>query len=62
MPKKAVQMIKDITREVKEGDTYVGKVVRIMDFGAFVEIPGGKEGLIHISKLAHEELIKYRYS
>ncbi len=56
--KKAVQMVKDITREVKEGDTYVGKVVRIMDFGAFVEIPGGKEGLIHISKLAHERVNK----
>lgn len=56
--KKAVQMIEDITREVQEGDTYVGKVVRIMDFGAFVEIPGGKEGLVHISKLAHERVNK----
>lgn len=56
--RKAVQMIEDITREVEEGDTYVGKVVRIMDFGAFVEIHGGKEGLIHISKIAHERVNK----
>ena len=56
--KKAVQIIEDITREVEEGDTYVGKVARVMDFGAFVEIPGGKEGLVHISKIAHERVNK----
>lgn len=56
--KKGVAMIEDITREIEAGDIYTGKVVKIMDFGAFVQIPGGKEGLIHISKLAHERVNK----
>lgn len=50
--KKAVSWIKNITHEVKVGETFQGKVKRIMDFGAFVEILPGQEGLIHISQLA----------
>ncbi len=49
---KAVAWIKNITREVKVGEIFQGKVKRILDFGAFVEILPGQEGLIHISQLA----------
>ena len=44
-------MIKNITMELEVGQTYEGKVVRIMNFGAFVEVAPGKEGMVHISKL-----------
>jgi len=50
--KKAISWIKNITREVKVGEIFQGKVKRILDFGAFVEILPGQEGLIHISQLA----------
>ena len=50
--KKAVGWIKNITREVKIGEVFQGKVKRILDFGAFVEILPGQEGLVHISQLA----------
>jgi len=50
--KKAVAWIKNITREVKIGEVFQGKVKRILDFGAFVEIFPGQEGLVHISQLA----------
>jgi len=50
--KKAVSWIKNITREVRVGEVFQGKVKRILDFGAFVEIFPGQEGLIHISQLA----------
>ena len=50
--KKAIAWIKNITREVKVGEVFQGKVKRILDFGAFVEIFPGQEGLIHISQLA----------
>ena len=53
---KALKIIEDITRDVEVGKVYTGKVVRIMNFGAFVEILPGKEGLVHISKLAHERV------
>ncbi len=56
--RKAVQMIENLTREVEVGAVYPGKVTRIMNFGAFVEILPGKEGLVHISKLAHERVGK----
>ena len=49
---KAVSWIKNITREVKAGETFQGKVTRILNFGAFVEILPGQEGLVHISQLA----------
>jgi polyribonucleotide nucleotidyltransferase len=50
--KKAISWIKNITREVKVGEIFQGKVTRILDFGAFVEIFPGQEGLVHISQLA----------
>lgn len=53
---RAKQMILDIVRDVEVGDVYEGTVARIMKFGAFVDIGGGKEGMIHISKLAHERV------
>ncbi len=49
---KAKQMILDLTREVEVGEVFTGKVTRIMDFGAFVEILPGKEGMVHVSELA----------
>jgi polyribonucleotide nucleotidyltransferase len=55
---KAVEMIKNITMELEKGNIYEGKVVRIMNFGAFVEVAPGKEGMIHISKLAKERVEK----
>ena len=50
--KKAEEWIKDLTREVVAGEIFQGKVVKIMDFGAFVEILPGQDGLVHISELA----------
>jgi polyribonucleotide nucleotidyltransferase len=49
---KAVAMVKSLTAEVEVGTVYTGKVTRLMNFGAFVEILPGKEGLVHISELA----------
>ena len=49
---KALEWIKNITREVKVGETFQGKIKRILNFGAFAEILPGQEGLIHISQLA----------
>ena len=48
---KALAWIKDITREVQVGEIFQGKVKRILDFGAFVEILPGQEGLVHVSQL-----------
>jgi len=50
--KKAVSWIKNITREIEVGEIFQGKVKRIMNFGAFVELIPGQEGLVHISQLA----------
>jgi polyribonucleotide nucleotidyltransferase len=55
---KAVEWIKNITREVKVGEIFQGRVTRIMAFGAFVEILPGQEGLVHISKLANYRVNK----
>ncbi len=49
----AIRLIKEITAEAEVGQVYRGKVKKIMDFGAFVEILPGTDGLIHISELAH---------
>lgn len=49
---KAVEWIQNITREVRVGETFYGKIKRILEFGAFAEILPGQEGLIHISQLA----------
>lgn len=56
--KKAIEMIKSIVTDPKPGDIYEGKVVRIMNFGAFVEIAIGKEGLLHISQIDHHRVEK----
>ena len=55
---KAVNIIESLVREVEIGGIYNGKVTRIMNFGAFVEILPGKEGLVHISQLARERVEK----
>lgn len=55
---KAQQIINDIVAEAEVGETYTGKVTRIMNFGAFVEILPGKEGLLHVSHIAHERVNK----
>ena len=58
MIKLAQKKIHDIVAEAEVGQTYTGKVTRIMNFGAFVEILPGKEGLLHISHIAHERVSK----
>lgn len=50
--RKAIEWIKNITREAKVGEVFQGRVVRILDFGAFVELWPGQDGLVHISQLA----------
>ncbi len=50
--RRAMQMIEGIVREVQVGETYRGRITRLMNFGAFVEVLPGKEGLVHISELA----------
>lgn len=49
--KKAIDMVEGLTREAKIGDIFTGKVVRIMPFGAFVNILPGKDGMVHVSEL-----------
>ena len=56
--KMAIRRIEEITAEVEVGRIYNGKVVRIVDFGAFVAIGGGKEGLVHISQIADKRVEK----
>ncbi len=56
--KRAIEMIRSIVTDPQAGDIYTGKVTRIMNFGAFVEIAIGKEGLLHISQIAHERTDK----
>ncbi len=55
---KARKMIDNITRDIEVGDVFLGKVVRIMQFGAFVELLPGKDGLVHISKLDNRRVEK----
>jgi len=50
--RRAIEIIENLTRDVEVGEVYTGKVTRLMDFGAFVEVLPGKEGLVHISELA----------
>jgi polyribonucleotide nucleotidyltransferase len=54
----AVQRVKELTEDVKEGTTYTGTVAKIADFGAFVDFMGNKTGLLHISQIAHERVNK----
>ncbi|GAC1512037.1 MAG: hypothetical protein NVS1B6_18310 [Steroidobacteraceae bacterium] len=58
--KKALQMIGDITATAEIGKTYLGKVVRLVDFGAFVEIFPGTDGLLHISEIAETRIKEVR--
>ena len=55
---KAIDMIEKIVEEIEVGKTYHGKVTRIMNFGAFVDVLNGKEGLVHISNIANERIDK----
>ena len=55
---KAVKIIENLTKEVEVGQLYMGKVARITNFGAFVEVLPGKEGLLHISQIALERIEK----
>lgn len=55
---KAVEWIKNIVREVTVGEVFSGKVTRMFDFGAMVEILPGQEGMVHISEMAHHRVGK----
>ena len=55
---KAKEIIEEITREIEVDGIYTGKVVKIATFGAFVDLGGGKEGLLHISKISNERVNK----
>ena len=55
---RALEIVKDITREIEVGGIYEGTVVRIMPFGAFVDVGAGKEGLLHISKISKKRIEK----
>ena len=54
--KRAIAIINDICAEAEVGKIYKGKVIKIMDFGAFVEVLPGNQGLLHISEIAHERI------
>ena len=54
----ALKMIEDIVKEFEVGEVYKGKVVRILDFGAFVEIAPGRDGMVHVSELAPYHISK----
>jgi polyribonucleotide nucleotidyltransferase len=54
----AIGHIEAITADIEVGKVYNGKITRIVDFGAFVEVLPGKEGLVHISQIAHERVNK----
>ncbi|HIW57655.1 MAG TPA: polyribonucleotide nucleotidyltransferase [Firmicutes bacterium] len=58
MGEKAKKMIENIVKDPEPGDIYEGKVVKVMDFGAFVELTPGRDGMIHISKLARHRVNK----
>ncbi|MFI3604027.1 polyribonucleotide nucleotidyltransferase [Vagococcus fluvialis] len=55
---RAIEIIKELVREVELGEVYLAKVVRIEKFGAFVNLFGNKDALVHISQLAHERVAK----
>ncbi len=56
MSKRAIEIINAICAEAEVGKTYSGKVVKITDFGAFVEVLPNTQGLLHISEIAHERI------
>ena len=55
---KALRMIQDIVREIEVGEIYEGTVARIVPFGAFIDLGGDKEGLLHISKISKKRIEK----
>jgi polyribonucleotide nucleotidyltransferase len=55
---KATEWVRNMTREIKAGEKFEGRVTRIMDFGAFVELLPGKEGMVHISQFRDERVEK----
>ena len=52
----AIKMIETITTDFEQGQIFTGKVISIKEFGAFVEFAPGKEGMVHISKIANERI------
>ncbi|WP_428440386.1 polyribonucleotide nucleotidyltransferase [Photobacterium sagamiensis] len=56
--KEAIRRIEEITADVEVGRIYTGKVMRVVDFGAFVSVIGAKEGLVHISQISQERVEK----
>ncbi|MCL2679272.1 MAG: polyribonucleotide nucleotidyltransferase [Dehalococcoidia bacterium] len=56
--RKAINAIENLTREIKVGEIFTGKVVRIMNFGAFVSLLPGKDGMVHISELENRRVDK----
>lgn len=58
MAKKALKIIEGIVREIEVGEKYDGEITRIMPFGAFVDLGGGREGLLHISKISSKRVEK----
>jgi polyribonucleotide nucleotidyltransferase len=58
--RKAMEIIQEITAEAEIGKTYLGKVQRLMNFGAFIEIMPNVEGLLHISEVAHHRVEEIR--
>ncbi|MDD5606004.1 MAG: polyribonucleotide nucleotidyltransferase [Patescibacteria group bacterium] len=56
MAEQAAQTIRDMVREIKPGEKFTGRVTRVMDFGAFVEILPGREGMVHISQFRNERV------
>ncbi|MEW8973466.1 MAG: polyribonucleotide nucleotidyltransferase [Tissierellaceae bacterium] len=55
---RAMEIIENIVKEVEVGEIYLGKVTKITNFGAFIEVLNGKEGLLHISNIARERINK----
>lgn len=55
---KALEIIENLVKEVQAGDIYIGKVTRLMPFGAFVEVLPGKEGLLHVSEISQRHVPK----
>jgi polyribonucleotide nucleotidyltransferase len=52
----AVKVIQDITRDLQVGEVYLGRVARIVPFGAFIELVPGRDGLLHISQVSRERI------